>query len=157
VALNFILSVLTMLVFLLVGGAVQQLWMVEEWPASGKVELDLPLLIGAPPAAATPVVPRQQPQQPLWLQQPELSPALAPAFGSKYAHCVVAGTARLRVAASAHRADVCSDGWAPLHQQDTKTCLPLVKHQASADALMPFCTCCGCPPLQTQPFARVPP
>jgi hypothetical protein len=39
-----------MLVFLLVGGAVQQLWMAEEWPASGKVELDLPLLIGAPPS-----------------------------------------------------------------------------------------------------------
>jgi hypothetical protein len=46
VSLNFVISAIAMLEFLLVGGVVQQLWLVEELPASRKIELDLPLLIG---------------------------------------------------------------------------------------------------------------
>jgi hypothetical protein len=46
VSLNFLISAIAMLAFLLVGGVVQQLWMVEEKTPSGKIELDLPLLIG---------------------------------------------------------------------------------------------------------------
>ncbi|WIA39056.1 hypothetical protein OEZ86_005200 [Tetradesmus obliquus] len=49
VALNFLLSALAMTVYLLVGGAIQQFLWPEDGrpPKSGKIELDLPLLIDA--------------------------------------------------------------------------------------------------------------
>ena len=48
VALNFVLSALAMLMYLLVGGAIQQFLWPEGGspPKGGKIELDLPLLIG---------------------------------------------------------------------------------------------------------------
>ncbi len=45
VALNMFTSALVMLEFVLIGGAVQQLW-TEEGIKFAKIELDMPLLIG---------------------------------------------------------------------------------------------------------------